>query len=100
MRHPRSHASCIYDLNLENTLVISGRVYKAMNNHALDYMIDLLKFSENKTYNLRSKSNKSQIKPNTNYYKDSFPYTSFSIWNTIPTHTRRILMQCIKDAVK
>ena len=62
-------------------------VFKTMQNDAPQYMCDILKFSANKMHHLRSESNKNLIlpaKPRTNYYKKSFSYNSFNVWNSIP----------------
>ena len=62
-------------------------VYKTINNLAPVYMKDILKFSTNVSHNLRSISNKHlilQTKPRTNYFKGSFTYNSYKVWNSIP----------------
>ena len=61
-------------------------VYKSMHGEAPDYLKDLLTFSPNDRYNLRSvsKMNIAQIKYNTMYKKNSFLNFSKSIWNSLP----------------
>lgn len=62
-------------------------VFKTMNNDSPEYMHDILKFSQNSTHHLRSETNKNltlRAKPRTNYYKQSFSYNSFIVWNDIP----------------
>ena len=66
-------------------------IYKIMNNKAPSYLADIVTFSDNKTYQLRSVSNKDlvlQITPRTKYMATSFTNYSKNIWNDIPLNIR------------
>ena len=65
-------------------------IYKACNNLAPAYISDILKFSSNETYNLRSASHNDITIPRyrTNYAKKSFCYTGAKVWNNIPIEIR------------
>ena len=58
---------------------------------APSYMIDIISFSKNDHYSLRSVKHNDLVlkkKPNTQFFKDSFSYYSISIWNKIPCNIR------------
>ena len=65
-------------------------IFKAINNLTPSYISDLITFSSNNTYVLRSvaKRDISHNKPNTNYLKKTFSYSGMEIWNRIPTEIR------------
>ena len=66
-------------------------VYKTLNNMAPSYMSEIVSFSENNLYMLRSVTNKDivlQTRPRTNYMKSSFTYYSRNVWNIIPLEIR------------
>ena len=65
-------------------------IYKACNNLAPSYIYDMLTFSSNETYNLRSAANNDIVIPKhrTNYGKKTFCYSSAYIWNSIPIDIR------------
>ena len=67
-------------------------VFKSINNQTPSYISDLLKFSTNDKYNLRSSTwkNLSQLTPRTNYLKDTFSYYSREVWNDIPLTIRSV----------
>ena len=60
-------------------------IFKAINNLTPSYISDLITFSSNNTYVLRSiaKRDISHNKPNTNYLKKTFSYSGISIMNYI-----------------
>jgi hypothetical protein len=64
-------------------------VYKALNNLAPSY-IHLISLSNNEKYELRSTTRKDIIhkKPNTNYLKRTFSYSSMETWNQLPVELR------------
>ena len=66
-------------------------IYKCKNQLLPNYMTNLITFTSNETYNLRSASrNKiAQLKARTNYLKDTFSYCSTEIWNSIPLHVKK-----------
>ena len=68
-------------------------IYKCKNRLLPNYMINLITFTSNETYNLRSASSNKivHLKPRTNYLKDTFSYCSTGIWNSIPLHIK----QCV-----
>lgn len=66
-------------------------VYKTINHMAPQYMCEVLTFSQNEKYNLRSTTHNDltlQSRPHSKYFKDSFGYYSMNIWNSIPSHIR------------
>ena len=66
-------------------------VYKTLNNMAPSYMTEVLAFSKNEKYNLRSSKRSDLVlktRPHTNYLKDTFAYYSMTIWNHIPYDIR------------
>ena len=69
---------------------IGSLVYKVSNGSAPQYICNMLTFSSNDTYQLRSVQYHDLItlRPKTNYLRTSFPYLSTSIWNNIPTSIR------------
>lgn len=78
-------------------------VYKTLNNSVPSYMSEILSFSENSVYNLRSVSNNDLIlstRPNTNYMKDTFMYFSIDVWNSIPNHIKSLSLHSFKDKYK
>ena len=67
-------------------------VFKASNNLAPNYILNILTFSNNKSYNLRYIDRKDLVhhKARTNYMKQSFSYNSTLVWNAIPLELRNI----------
>ena len=66
-------------------------VYKTLNNMAPSYMSEIVSFSENNLYMLRSITNKDlvlQTRPRTNYMTSSFSYYSRNVWNAIALEIR------------
>lgn len=66
-------------------------VFKSIHNMAPTYITEILTFSSNENYNLRSTQNRDLVckfKPRTNLLKSSFSYTSMNIWNRIPQEVR------------
>jgi len=66
-------------------------IYKTLNNMAPSYMTDIISFSKNDNYSLRSVKHNDLVlkkKPKTQFFKDSFCYYSISIWNKIPCNIR------------
>ena len=64
-------------------------MYKVSNNIAPEYLTDLFKMRESKSYstlNLRSVSNKHFLipKPKINLFKKSLSYSGALVWNSIP----------------
>lgn len=68
-------------------------IYKAKNNLAPKYISNLLTFSSNEKYSLRSATHNDIVTPKhrTNYLKNSFNYTGAHVWNTIPTYIRSLV---------
>ena len=64
--------------------------WKSQHNLTPLYIKSLLTFSTNNKYNLRSTSRKdlTHKKPNTNYLKNTFSYSSMEVWNKIPVFIR------------
>ena len=63
-------------------------VYKTKNDMAPSYICELLIFSKNKHYSLRSIMHNDLVlnrKPRTNLFKDTFAHYSMNVWNNIPT---------------
>jgi hypothetical protein len=57
------------------------------------YMTELMTLSDNKIYNLRSRSRKDKVlwtRPKTNYIKETFSYYGMNIWNNIPLNIRNV----------
>ena len=67
-------------------------IFKASNSLVPHYISNLLTFSNNKSYKLRSIDRKDLIhhKARTNYLKQSFSYNSTLVWNTLPLDLRNI----------
>ena len=65
-------------------------IFKAINNLTPSYISDLIAFSSNNKHVLRSKAKRdiSHNKPNTNYLKKTFRFSSMEIWNRIPIEIR------------
>ena len=66
-------------------------VYKIRNNMMPSYMAELIDFSYDKPYTLRSVTNHDlamHCLPKTNYLKYSFTYFSMNVWNQIPVLIR------------
>ena len=65
-------------------------VFKSLHGLTPTYINKRISFSENTNHNLRSngKKNISHKKPNTNYLKRTFSYSSMEIWNQIPSNIR------------
>lgn len=66
-------------------------VFKCKNALFPEYMSNLLSFSSNDKYELRSSKRQNLLLPRlkTNYTKDSFAYYSSHIWNTLPQQIRQ-----------
>ncbi len=73
---------CVYHMGL--------LIYKCKNKLVPKYLSDLITFSNNERYSLRSieRNDLVQIKPRTNYMKDTFSYSSTEIWKNIPLRIR------------
>jgi len=69
--------TCIYYTNV--------MIFESLNNQAPTYVTELLTFSNNTFYNLRSTVEKSIIhvydKPNTKFKSNSFSYFGMKTWN-------------------
>ena len=67
-------------------------IFKSRNNLAPRYISNLLTFSNNTSYNLRSIDRKDLVhkKARTNYLKQSFSYNSTLVWNKIPSDLRNV----------
>ena len=66
-------------------------IYKTLNYTAPSYMSEVVSFSQNSVYNLRSIENNDlvlQHRYNTRYMKTSFASYSKLIWNTLPLSVR------------
>jgi len=61
-------------------------IFKSLNNQTPTYVKELLTFSNNSFYNLRSTVNKSIVndKPNTKFKSNSFSYFGMKTWNEFP----------------
>jgi len=64
----------------------NDRTFKSLNNQTPTYTKELLTFSNNSFYNLRSTVKKSIVndKPNTKFTSNSFSYFGMKIWNEFP----------------
>ena len=69
---------CIYLTNV--------MLFKSLNNQTPSYVKELLTFSKNSFYNLRSTVKKGIVndKPNTTFKSNSFSYFGMKTWNEIP----------------
>jgi hypothetical protein len=67
-------------------------IFKCQHQLVPEYLTELLTFSKNTRYRLRSseRNDLRHHKPRTNYMKNSFSYTSIDIWNKIPLEIRNI----------
>jgi hypothetical protein len=67
-------------------------VYKTLNNLAPKYLNNILSFSTNSSYNLRSvqRYNITNNRPNTNSLKRTFSYFAMEIWNSVPSNIKHI----------
>ena len=65
-------------------------VYKSVHNLTPTYINELVTFSTNKTYSLRSQARKdiTHKRAHTTYLQKTFSYSSMAIWNQIPTNIR------------
>ena len=65
-------------------------VHKSLHNLTPTYINELIPFSRNIRYELRSKSRLdiAHIKANTNYLKKTFGYSSMEVWNQLPVDIR------------
>ena len=66
-------------------------VYKIRNHMTPSYMANLIDFSDDKSYTLRSTTKHDLVVhhlPKTNYLKYSFSYFSMNVWNQIPVQIR------------
>ena len=61
-------------------------IFKPLNNQTPTYVKELLTFSNNLFYNLRSTIKKSSVndKPNTKFKSNSFSYFGMKTWNELP----------------
>ena len=61
-------------------------IFKSLNNQTPTYVKELLTFSNNSFYNLRSTVKKSIVndKPNTKFKSNSFSYFGMKTWNELP----------------
>ena len=69
---------CIYHIGL--------LIFKCQKQLLPDYISELIIFSNNENYSLRSAARNEiiQLKPRTNFLKDTFSYSSTEIWKNIP----------------
>ena len=69
---------------------IAVMIFKCINNMLPAYMSNIISFSHNEHYELRSKERKDLIIPKhkTKYMKDSFEYNGSQIWNSLPIYIR------------
>lgn len=67
-------------------------VFRSLINLTPNYINEMLSFSNNSKYNLRSAVRKDImcIKSKSNYMKSSFKYFSMEVWNSIPAAIRSI----------
>lgn len=74
-------------------------IYKCVNNQTPEYLNNIITFSQNHKYNLRSATHNDIVntKANTGYKKRAFSYHSMDIWNSIPIEIR---MACSISAFK
>ena len=65
-------------------------VFKSLHDLTPSYISELICFSENVDYNLRSNKKLaiSHKRPNSNYLTKTFSYSSMEIWNEIPVDIR------------
>ena len=65
-------------------------MYKCLNNLTPKYITDVISFSNNFTYNLRSASRHdiTNSRYKTSYKKKAFSYATTEVWNKIPTFIR------------
>ena len=61
-------------------------IFKSLNNQTPIYVKELLTFSNNSFYNLRSTVKKSigNDKPNTKFKSSTFSYSGMKTWNELP----------------
>ena len=88
-----SDSSVVNDLHwlsFENRCKYHLAVLVYQRNLTPNYILELLSFSSNETYSLRSISNNQMMMPKirTNYMKQSFSYKSTKTWNEIPVSIR------------
>lgn len=67
-------------------------VYKSTKGLVPVYISNIIQFSSNDTYNMRSKSNIKikQLQCNTNFQKKTFSYLSIQVWNNLPLSLKLI----------
>ena len=78
-------------------------VFKTLNNQCPEYMKDIISFSNNEVYNLRSsvKKDVAHIRFKTQHMKHSFSYHSRLFWNSLPKEIRSALtVQSFKSKSK
>jgi hypothetical protein len=85
-------------LKTQNLLTFENRcnchmtllVFKSSRNLAPKYISEILVFSSNDKYSIRSSANKNLIhfRPRTNYMKPTFTYKAAHLWNTFPTDVK------------
>ena len=65
-------------------------IYKSLNNLTPKYIKDLISFSKNSSYNLRSATRHdiTNSRDETSFKKNAFSYASMEVWNKIPTFIR------------
>ena len=68
-------------------------VHKCLQGHTPSYLQAIVHFANNKSYTLRSTTNKdiSHVKTNTKFGTKSFSYAAMEIWNAIPIYVRNIV---------
>ncbi len=67
-------------------------IYKCIDNKTPEYFNDIINFSKNSRYNLRSITHNDIVNTriNTNYKKKAFSYYSMEVWNEIPIYIRTV----------
>ena len=62
-------------------------IYKSLNNLTEKYIKDIISFSKNSSYNLRSATRHdiTNSRYKTSFKKNAFSYASMEVWNKIPT---------------
>ena len=78
--------------------------FKVLNDMTPSYIKDMVSFSENNVYNLRSITNKDLVlrsSHRTNYMKSSFVFYSRNVWNSIPLEIRNATnIKSFKEKIK
>ena len=65
-------------------------IYKSLNNLTPKYIKDIISFSNNSSYNLRSATRHdiTNTRCKTSFKKNAFSYASMEVWNKLPTFIR------------